>query len=346
VTGSGVFDVGIGLIITFFLLSLICSGLNEFVAGLFNMRARFLTKSLGKLLGDRLQQKLYNHALIRGLSRTDVPTAPRATGEPAPREPRKKPAYIPTKTFALALQSLLANEAPDSEPAGDADDEAPTGQGQEAAPREITLSAVKAGLDSLGPGVRDSLKAVTDDVTSGLDEWRSRVETWYDETMSRVSGWYKRQIKWLIFVFAIAVTLALNADAIRIVNTLWRDKPVRDAVVARVQAVQATPIPCPTPTEGDQADPLDLTCVTDRVHQVEDLKLPLGYPTYLPWDWDDFPDDPRVPHRGWDWALKVLGLAITIAAISRGAPFWFDLLNRFANFRAAAKPPKTESTTS
>jgi hypothetical protein len=336
-TGSGVIDVGIGTIIAFFLLSLICSGLNEFVAGLFNMRARFLTNSLEKLLGDDLQKKLYNHALVRGLSRPDVPTDTEA------RQARKKPGYIPTKTFAMALQSLLAAEAPDAPEGTDASAD-PKREGDAAPP--VTLRKIREGLDRLEPGVRDALKAVTDDVKDDLDEWRKRVETWYDETMSRVSGWYKRQIKWLIFGFAIAVTLAMNADSVRIVTTLWRDKPVRDAIVARVQAVQATPIPCPTPTEGEEADPLDLTCVTDRVRQVEDLKLPLGYPTYWPWNWKNFPNDPRVPHHGWDWGLKVLGLAITIAAISRGAPFWFDLLNRFGNFRSAGHPPKTESTNS
>jgi hypothetical protein len=91
-TGSGVIDVTIGLVLVFFLLSLICSGLNEFLAGLFNMRGRFLTKSLGKLLGEDLQTRLYDHPLIRGLSSPDTPTAAGSTAAPPPR---KNPAYIP-----------------------------------------------------------------------------------------------------------------------------------------------------------------------------------------------------------------------------------------------------------
>jgi hypothetical protein len=46
------------------------------------------------------------------------------------------------------------------------------------------------------------------------------------------------------------------------------------------------------------------------------------------------------------WCLKLLGLVITIAAISQGAPFWFDLLNRVTNLRGAGRPPskKGQST--
>jgi hypothetical protein len=51
------------------------------------------------------------------------------------------------------------------------------------------------------------------------------------------------------------------------------------------------------------------------------------------------PDTPQA------WRLKLLGLVITIAAISQGAPFWFDLLNRITNLRGAGRPPaaRTES---
>jgi hypothetical protein len=42
------------------------------------------------------------------------------------------------------------------------------------------------------------------------------------------------------------------------------------------------------------------------------------------------------------WAAKIIGLLITSLAISLGAPFWFDLLSKFMNVRAAGvKPEKT-----
>ena len=49
---------------------------------------------------------------------------------------------------------------------------------------------------------------------------------------------------------------------------------------------------------------------------------------------------PSCPATSQEWWLKLLGLLITIAAISQGAPFWFDLLNRVTNLRAAGRPPE------
>ena len=49
----------------------------------------------------------------------------------------------------------------------------------------------------------------------------------------------------------------------------------------------------------------------------------------LPLGWDGMPDD----FVG--WFKTVLGWLITIAAVSLGAPFWFDLLGKVANLRGA-----------
>jgi hypothetical protein len=37
--------------------------------------------------------------------------------------------------------------------------------------------------------------------------------------------------------------------------------------------------------------------------------------------------------------LKVLGLLATVAAVSLGAPFWFDLLKSLVNVRMAGEKP-------
>ena len=60
--------------------------------------------------------------------------------------------------------------------------------------------------------------------------------------------------------------------------------------------------------------------------------IPLG------WTNDWHPDDWR-----W-WLAKALGLLLTGAAVSPGAPFWFDLLSKVARLRASgAPPPVTQS---
>ena len=45
------------------------------------------------------------------------------------------------------------------------------------------------------------------------------------------------------------------------------------------------------------------------------------------------------------WFLKVLGLAVTALAISQGAPFWFDLLQKAVNLRLAGDAPDEKQKT-
>jgi hypothetical protein len=55
---------------------------------------------------------------------------------------------------------------------------------------------------------------------------------------------------------------------------------------------------------------------------------------------DTAPPDSRLVGSGFMWwLLKFVGLAITALAISQGAPFWFDLLQKVVNLRLAGDAP-------
>ncbi len=71
----------------------------------------------------------------------------------------------------------------------------------------------------------------------------------------------------------------------------------------------------------------------------------------LPFGWEISKNTPKQTHAngvtfedikntGMQVAAKILGLGISIFAISLGAPFWFDLLIKFVNLRSSGKPPK------
>jgi hypothetical protein len=52
--------------------------------------------------------------------------------------------------------------------------------------------------------------------------------------------------------------------------------------------------------------------------------------------------DRQLPRSGSAWLLKISGLLITMIALSQGAPFWFDLLQKVVNLRLAGDPPDTK----
>ena len=55
----------------------------------------------------------------------------------------------------------------------------------------------------------------------------------------------------------------------------------------------------------------------------------------LPLGWTNVPDVNNFK----EGVLRFLGIFITVIAVSLGAPFWFDILNRLIKIRAAGKKP-------
>jgi len=72
---SGVLGLVIGLVLVYFLLSLLCSGISELVEAFLRRRAKFLEGGIVDLLGHHLKAQLYDHPLLETLyPQTGVPT--------------------------------------------------------------------------------------------------------------------------------------------------------------------------------------------------------------------------------------------------------------------------------
>ena len=149
------------------------------------------------------------------------------------------------------------------------------------------------------------LQVLVDDTEGAATQLRDRLAGWFDEGMTRVSGWYKRRATLIIFAIAALVTVGANASSIHIAEELWRNAALRDAVAA--QATAAAALQDLSELEADVPGALNT--------------LPIG--------WQDAPAD----FIG--WVKAVVGWLITIAAVSLGAPFWFDLLGKVTNLRGA-----------
>ena len=144
-------------------------------------------------------------------------------------------------------------------------------------------------------------------------------ERWFDDSMERVSGWYRRRVQKVLWALALLLVVSLNIDTFRIADQLWTQKAVRAAVVARAEAVQPA------------ARSTGLKEVASDVTELRQLSIPIGWTA-----------ETR-PEGGGEWllrvVLKVLGLVVTAAALTLGAPFWFDVLSKVARLRSAGAPP-------
>ena len=151
-------------------------------------------------------------------------------------------------------------------------------------------------------GVLEAFVDQTEDVASAL---QSRLADWLDEGMTRVSGWYKRRVKIIIIGIAAVVTVATNASTIHVAEELWRNDALRASIAAQAQSA---------------AEQQDVSALSADTYQSLE-SFPIGWKA--------------APAGLADWLKLILGWLITVAAISLGAPFWFDLLGKVANLRGS-----------
>ena len=321
--GIDILDVAIGLFFGYLVLSLAVTTANEMSAAWFRRRAWMLHKGISTLLDDpQLADKLYEHPLLQSLSSppgvvSRVPALRRVVG--------RGPSYMPSRTFAIALLDTLQNNPETLQPA----------EGSRPVDRVLALLWKEAKNDP--------------------DQFRANIETWFNDSMERVSGWYKRRTQTLLLIWAAVVTIGTNADTLVIAKTLWRDPALRQALVERAEgyvATQPRPGAAPATLTADEASARYEAAIED----LAELQLPIG------WDdpvetgegdtslrlindtGDNWPGPIWAPGGFQRWLQAAdqhsIGWLLTILAVSMGAPFWFDTLNRIMSVRTAGKAPE------
>ncbi len=326
--GSEILGVSLGLILVYLLLSLIASAATEIIEACRKKRASDLERGVRTLLADPsgrgLTQRLYEHPLIASLTLGTY--EPQKIKNGRYKTGSDLPSYIPSRNFALALLDLFI-------PVTDAR-QADKAEAPEAfKPLKQTVSTIDNAYIKKVFG--SFISVVEDDV----DKLRVEVEAWYDSGMDRVAGWYKRYAQWVTLAVGLTIAVAINADTIAIGTSLTQDEATRNAmlgIVADYAAhLQANSDVGATPASGQEAaiDRSSASLTNDELvvylNNLKRVGLPLGWNTADP---RTFPEDIG------GWALKILGWFITALAVSLGAPFWFDLLNKFMIVRSTVKP--------
>ena len=305
-------DLAIGICFIYLLMALVCSTVNESIAGVVNSRGKTLEKGILSILHDpELKAKFYAHPLIQGITQD---------------ENNRLPSYIASNKFALALMDIL------------------TGPNASASNADALCEGVKNLKDG---AAKTALTAVLQNPQFKTDQ--ERLEAWYEQSMGRVSGWYKRTSQIRIYVLAAAVTILMNADSLKILKTLWNN-PTMSAVLVenakeRLQKGRPDAEGQPMVTYDNPDDPTASTptAIPERDVITAQEKQLLGQVTGWQGDW--ITDWSEHKNAGfWSWIAYLLkerfgGWLITILAVSLGAPFWFDTLSRFMNLRSAGKPP-------
>ena len=212
----------------------------------------------------------------------------------------------------------------------------------------------EAILAKVSPNLRDSLymlaKRAQTKITTieqGANQLQQEVAAWFDASMDRSSGVYKRNAKGVAIVIGFLVAITTNTDTLHIINRLSKDATLRTAYTqAASQLVSNNPatVACleagadrATQTACLQSGGVNANAANLRQALEETSSLPLG------WSAVNWQDQWQPTTRGsLVSGLRIgAGWLVSAIAISMGAPFWFNLLNKIVNVRNSGKPPTT-----
>lgn len=328
---TSIIDVAIGMVFIYLLLSLLCTATNELIELLVKKRATDLERGIRELLqpdstsGTKgIVQDIYDHPLVNSLyggtyENSGIKSALRYVKR------TQLPSYIPARNFALALMDVVV---PDASPDAAAD----------------PLSTLRARLESIeNPRVQKALTALVDSAAGDIARARVNIEEWYNSSMDRVSGWYKRRSHIIVLVLGLLVSIAVNADSVLMVRRLASDRALRDSLVAsaNVYAQEAVKSNATTPPDPFPTTQCSQLCADESPQcklkktqcEIGALGLPLGWASR---------SDPRLNWNanslGGHLQDHLFGWLLTALAISLGAPFWFDILNKVIVIRSTVKP--------
>lgn len=362
-------EIAIGLILFFLIASLLCAAIREAIELLLKSRARDLERGLRNMLaderGDGVTKDVLNHDLISSLSLgTYDPTRLEKiwlrTGAHLPPSWRTGvPSYIPSRQFATALLDIVTKEKrPENGGAPDA---------------KNPMDRLRACVDTIdNPRVKSVLTTAIDAAGQDIAKVRDEIEVWFDTSMEQVTGWYKQRTQMILFWLGLGVAALLNLDALTVAARLSTDPALRALAVAQAQeAVDDDKLRsrlAATAAGGGPAPVAEETLEQERKKAFQDAKEDLarakqivgqvGYP--IGWSSPDESDpgvvkkacenqgkdvNCKTPAPTWmDIFQKLIGWLITAMAVTLGAPFWFDLLNRFMALRSTPKPPPSPAT--
>lgn len=207
---STVLEVGLGLALVYYVLSLIVSYITSTIAEWTDLRAKDLEVGLKELIDDDSKRKAFlGHPLIKNLETRKA----RFLGGIKPGSLEA----IPAETFAEALLAIVAPGAKDPNP-------------------QKALADTRALIDSLPPdsATRKALLGLIDSGAQNLEEARKLIVGWFDDSMTKVSLLYKQHARHIAIIVALVVTIVTGVDSIAVAEYLWQEPSARAAVTTKV----------------------------------------------------------------------------------------------------------------
>jgi hypothetical protein len=344
--------------------------IQEIIASHFGFRAKILERAVFRMLEDEnkfnskfrsvlylfkksgngglrhsMSGEFYEHPLIKFLGENNN---------------HDKPSYLNKETFSKVIIDLLRGSQ--VKPGDDV---------QELIQK--ALDGKRANWDDakISSETASFLRSIWADANGDIAKFRTYLEVWFEETMDRATGWYKKHTQFILFFVGFAIAIAFNVDTLKIVNKLEKDPKLREQILQQADAFVKDHPDLDTELmqqeiefkrsvaqrmKADSAlDKKDIgTYIEDSLKLVKYQLLKARRDTLMNRAESLLQKDIRNVHHslGLEWEsyecnssllecifLSIVGWTLTALALSLGAPFWFDLLNKLMKLRGSVATP-------
>jgi len=356
-------DVALGLVVLYLLLSTVCSIFVELVGTWKGWRRKMLLDSINRLLTGSRNSPSAEHETVKAF--WDHPLV-----QPLVPPGREAPSYMTPGVFAAVILDLgvpkdLENQMPRT---------------AESLQRALTTAQAHPQLrDQLQRllGVATLLRPPGEQSDAVMPRLQNAVATWYNEAMERLTGQYKRRAQQWLFWVGLSAAVLLNADSVRVAYILSTNDGLRQAVATYAVALSSTHAATTTTTTNagvfggaalstnavaapargkleapEESDALRHELATEirQLQRLQAMGFPVGWQFAWETDWAPLLSRPEEAEAGSfaGWLVlallvKLSGLAVTGLAVSLGAPFWYDVLNKLVSLRGSGARPSTET---
>lgn len=182
------------------------------------------------------------------------------------------------------------------------------------AAKEFNADALKQTLNALpdSEGKRAVIQWIDQGVTN-IEELRKRSNAYFAGVMDQAAATFRANARSFVIVLSMLLTLLLGTDSIQLAKSLWDNANVRALAVAKAELV--------VQEEGAAVN------IDDLIRDLVDLGV-----VKIGWWQMELPPPGSTAEQ---WAvfvlLKILGLGLTVMAVSQGSSFWYDLLKKIVS---------------
>ena len=226
----------------------------------------------------------------------------------------RKPTYIPARTFTITLLDIFSANRDDKS-------------------AEESVDELKENIKKIPNRViRIALQLSIKYSEKSVEKMFTRIDNWFDSAMSGLSEVYKRKSQLALIIISSVIVLVANMDTISIGHALMTDSALRENLANTATEFQSQIAADPDMSEAIKADAQKTA--SDLLATLNSTGLQIGW-----WVGKDFVG----PKNFGEGVLKLIGLLVTVLAMSMGAQFWFDILKSLIAIRNRGRKEKNDS---